>query len=277
MRLITTLALTVLLGCGSDTLPNFSKLEGLRILAVRAEAPETLPAAGAITIKALLYDRDGRTLNYVASICTDPGIARGATPSCSSASDATQVASSSVTPGANRLSEITLTVPNTPSTVLSTASAVEAYNGVGYLFVLQVTSADGAASQSAFKQLVVSDATKTTKNQNPNFNVTGILAQGVAINAMPTTEITLAPSLVAGAEESYLFKVDASVTIPLTESITVTWLGSDGEFARTRSIGLSATNTFTPPTTAVSGYTPVLVAIARDPRGGVAWTSVDLP
>jgi hypothetical protein len=277
MKAILLLAFFLVLGCGADTLPKFSKLEGLRILGLRAEDPETLPAGGAITVKALLYDRDGRTLNYVASICTDPGIARGATPSCTGVSDASQIASSSANPGANRLVEITLNVPNTPATVLSGASTAEAFNGVGYLLVLRVTSADGAATQSAFKQLVVSDATKTTKNQNPNFNATGILSNGSAITAMPTAEISVTPSLVAGAEESYLYKVDSSLTIPLTESITVTWLASDGEYSRTRTTGVSSSNTFTPPTSAVSGYTPVLVAIARDPRGGVTWTSVDLP
>lgn len=277
MKAALFFALLALAGCGADTLPKFSKLEGLRILALRAEDPETLPAGGAITVKALLYDRDGRTLNYVASICTDPGIARGATPSCAGVSDASQIASSSTTPGANRLSEITLNVPNTPSTVLDGASVAEAFNGVGYLLVLRVTSADGAATQTAFKQLVVSDATKTTKNQNPGFNTPGVLSGGAAITAMPTAEITIAPSLAAGAEETYLYKVDSSLTLPLTESITVTWLASDGEFSRTRTTGVSTSNVFTPPTSAVSGYTPVLVAIARDPRGGVTWTSVDLP
>ena len=277
MRLALFFALLSLAGCGADTLPKFSKLEGMRILGLRAEDPETLPAGGAITVKALLYDRDGRTLNYVASICTDPGIARGATPSCSGVADASQIASSSTTPGANRLSEITLNVPNTPATVLNSASTVEAYNGVGYLLVLRVTSADGAATQTAFKQLVVSDASKTPKNQNPNFNAAGVLSGGAAITAMPSAKITVTPSLAAGAEESYFFKVDTSTFLPLTESITVTWLASDGELERTRTTGVSTSNSFTPPTSAVSGYTPVLVAIARDPRGGVSWTSVDLP
>lgn len=277
MKTLAWVALLSLSACGTDTLPKFSKLEGLRILGLSAQAPETLPAGGAISVRALFYDRDGRTLNYTASICTDPGVSVGATPTCSGATDVAQVAASSGTPGANRLLEVTINVPNIPATALDGKSATESFNGVGYLLVLEVVSADGLDSEKAFKQLVVSDASKVTKNQNPSFNATGVLADGSAIVAMPTTAVTLTPSLVAGSEESYLFKVDSSVTVPLTETITVTWLASDGEFARTRTEGVTTTNRFTPPASAVTGYTPVLVAIARDARGGVTWTTVDLP
>ena len=81
MKKIFVILLLCLTSCTKDNLPEFNKLDGLRILAFQAATPEVNPGM-AVTLTPIISDIGATSLNFSASSCIDPGISFGADPSC---------------------------------------------------------------------------------------------------------------------------------------------------------------------------------------------------
>lgn len=89
MRAIFLTLIIFLTGCGSNDLPQYSKLDRLRVLAITTPTPEVQnPAAGVLNVDVTPYlsDVDGSgDLTLIFQTCLDPGTSLGAPPSCEGA------------------------------------------------------------------------------------------------------------------------------------------------------------------------------------------------
>ena len=153
---------------------------------------------------------------------------------------------------------------NIPATILAQRSAADQYNGVNYLVTYKLSA--GSEVVQSFRRILVSEATKTTKNNNPQ--TTAILANGVALTTLPAGAVGLSMSYTAGSLETYDSKKSDLSLVNSTESLATTWFRTDGELEFYRTVN-SDTTTFTPPATAPSGRQALIVGVTRDDRGGV--------
>lgn len=253
--------------CSSDGLPNYFQLGGLRVLALKSDAPEIAPGA-TVTITPLISDLNAgaRTLNYVAKACVDPGISVGATPSCDTDPAAVTQSGSFVLSGNRYTGAAPAFSVTVPATLLALSSDAEKFNGKSYLVLYTVSV--GTESTTAFRRIVGS--TKATKNANPVIG--GARIDGAAISELPSSEKELEPVITSGAE-SYLFQNTDGATQTLEETLTVSWFISQGDLEYSRTDGATK-NKYTP-SAAPDGTKPVfLVLVLRDDRGGVDWIGV---
>lgn len=272
--------LSGLMACSDTTLPKYENLGGLRILALRADQATQFSgvaefSAGdtvVVTPYVSSYSLSG-SVSYLARACTDPGVSAGATPSCEGVAGAVVVGSGTVslTGGGSNTGEANALSVTIPSDVLSGRSSSDQYNGVSYLFEYKLTSADGR-STSAIKRLIVSSAAKT-KNANPT--LTGLVADGASFTALPAAAVNVGISYPAGARETYTVMLADGTLLPQTEDLLTTYFITDGSLKYIRTID-GQTTTYTPPSPAPVDHSVVMVAVVRDPRGGVAVSVVKL-
>jgi hypothetical protein len=264
----------VLLGataCSND-LPKPQVLDRLRVLALTANTPEVLPGA-TVTITPFVSDvrGAGRALSYAVEACRDPGLDFGAGVSCAHDTAKQTVASTSVTLTAPRYTQAVTSFNITvPATLFADAltDAVSQFNGANYLVIFTLTAADGEVER-VFRRIKVSGATKTTKNTNPS--ISGITTDaGVAVTTLPAAETTLLVTAPASAAESYTELNSDGSTETRTENLTVSWFASEG-LPENATVALARGNKYTPASTTT--YSPFLIAVLRDERGGVAISS----
>jgi hypothetical protein len=306
---IFVVGLVALTGCSNEKLPRFTVVQGLRVLTLVASDPEVeFNSAtqtfnpGTVTLTPWISDvyGAGRTLNYSVYWCLDPGVGRGATPTCESNATQTTVASGTVSAGAadafqspnyvGAAADISVNLNAagvTEKTLIAQAfnakTAAERYNGVALLIFYELTPSSAASEKvTAFKRVLLTDSSKSVKNANP----TGleIRVNGVEITSLPTTKTDLAAYLPPNQAESYTLLTEQGVSIAQTESLDTTWFltgpadvecsrkdtcTTDGLLFLSRSSNGEA-NRFTPPTVAVpTTRGRVLVAVGRDGRGGL--------
>ena len=257
--------LLFLSGCGGSSLPQYNKLESLRVLAILSSSPEVSPGA-TVTITPVISDvtGGGRSLTYNADTCIDPGVAYGAVPSCEGLTSRVSIAANAAVTGLSS-PQYTAAVTSTfsvtvPATILDGYSTVQQLLGVNYLVVIKITASDGT-SVSAFKRILAS--TNPTKNNNPS--ITRVEANGsTVVGTLFHSWVSLQPIFGAGSAESYTAILPDGSTRTVTEVLTTTWFISSGSLGATRTEG-TATLGYSPPVgiPAVS-----LVAVTRDGRGG---------
>jgi hypothetical protein len=260
-------------GCSKSNLPDFNKLDSLRLIAFQTATPEVNPGA-TVTLTPVVSDVNATGLSYSASSCIDPGVSFGADPTC--AGNPTQVviatnlaltlpgAAESWTGAANSFS---VTVPIQPI-IFANHNSVEQYNGVSYLIDYTLTNNSGQSVHS-IKRIVVSDPTKVTKNQNPV--VTNIFADGVAMTTLPlSTEVTLTTDLTMASAESYSAQNINGELVTANETLTTTWLITDGKTKYFRSTN-SDSNKYTTADSAPTARSSYLIAVVRDGRGGLSF------
>jgi hypothetical protein len=224
---------------------GFRKLEDLgplRVLAIQATNPELAPGASTqlSVLVSYLDQKPGETLTHSAVACPDPGIAQGAEIVCANPVPVlTETALSLSTAGKTQALTNLLNV-SIPADYLAQVGGQTR----DYLLIYTIRSSAGATVES-FKRLRVSLA--SSPNQNPQF--TDIQASGASLSAKPTDKTKLEP-LVNDPE------------------LIVSWTSSQGRFESSRTAGLQP-NSFTPDTESSLPF--VLVAIARDLRGGVSF------
>ncbi len=258
--------------CANDDFPEYIELKGLRILALQAGAtgaPSEYSPGDSVTITPIISDYygAGRPLNYEAFACIDPGISVGVEPSCTGVPGAVSVGSGVATAPALERTGITTTFSvNIPSTVLDQRGPADKYNGVNYLVTYKLTA--GTEVVQAFRRILVSENSKTSKNNNPQ--TTAILANGAPLTSLPTGAVELSVSYPAGSVETYSSKKSDLSLVSATESLVTTWFRTDGELKFYRTID-GGTNKYTPPPTAPAGRQALLIAVTRDDRGGVTY------
>lgn len=260
--------LPVSLSCGGGDFPKYYQLGDLRILAITAPTPEVAPGT-TVTLTPYISDLNGagRTIAYSAEACTDPGVAFGAEPSCAKATDRVSLGTGNLAglAGPNYTGAVTTFNVTVPASILTGRSAIDAHNGVAYLFVLTLTPS-GSKSVTSFKRLIASS--KATKNSNPTLS--DILANGSSLAALPATNSTLAPSIAAGSSESYTWQSLTGST-PQSEVLSMSWFTSDGTLDKSRTTSTES-NGWKPPGTAPAGRNVLLIGVLRDDRGGSAIT-----
>jgi hypothetical protein len=262
------LFLGVFLAACSGSLPSYTTIDDLRVLTLKAEPPD-VSAGATLTVTPLISDVNGagRTLQYSAVGCLDPGLLYGAEATCEgSATLVTLASATSFTLSSPAYTEAgpSISVP-IPTTVAIRRSTADLYNGVAYLFVYTVTAPDGKTVK-AVKRLIAS--TRTTRNSNPVLSDIVTDASVSLGSTLPGAEVTLKASHAAGVQESYdLMRVDGT-KVDVTEKVITTWFLSDGTMAIKATLE-GETNVFTPPTTKPTAHSTVIVGVTRDGRGGV--------
>lgn len=265
--ILSLLSAAILAGCADDKLPDYSKLDRLRVLAMVASQPEANPGTTGITITPWISDPNGngRTLSYVAEGCIDPGVAYGAEPTCRGSASLTSLGAGAITglsaPHYTGNSQaISVDLPG-EAVIFASRSAIDQFNGVGYLVTFSVSATDGA-NVRAFRRLLVSGAAKTSKNGNPGLS--DILSNGASLATLPTGAVELTAQIDSGAAETYT-ALSVSGTSSRSEQLTTTWFSTQGQLRFDRTEPGQATR-WTPSGEAQA----LLIGVLRDNRGGVA-------
>lgn len=262
-----------LASCNKSDLPDFNKIEGPRILAIVADKPEANPG-DTINITPVISDVNTTAgLEDTIQVCVDLGIAFGAEPTCENNPTKVIVQNHRV-----------LTLPglaenwtgladgasfSIPADIIMfyQKSDQEKYNGVNYLIEYILYSSSGVTIK-AIKRIVVTEASKVTKNQNPV--MTDITSDGVSMVNLPiNTKVILYNDLTGASAESYSLKGTNGNLKNYTEDLIVTWFITDGTTKNYRSY-LGNTNEYTGPEVAPTGRSAFILAVAHDNRGGVS-------
>lgn len=265
-KLISAFFLIGLSACGNDSLPKYTKLDGLRILAIDLDTLEIQnPPAGVQNIQVTPYISDiGGTgaVNLTVQTCLDRGVSIGADPTCANATDLTTVNSTLNFADAERTAPATPIAASftVPANLLANYATPLQFNGVPFL--ITVTATRGDTTLKSFRRILIS-----TKTPNQAPGLADLLADGSSLTALPNKEVNL--SFTANTTpESYQYMNSKEEISNLTEVFETTWFTSDGEIKipRTRE---NETTTWTPPSTPPSGRSVVVVGVLRDGRGGI--------
>ncbi len=261
----------VFAGCNNDQLPEFTKIDKLRIIALEVNNPEVNPG-DTVTVTPWVSDiNETAALTDTVSVCVDPGLAYGANPSCDASptkvdiriNQALTITGANSTGSANTFN---VTIP-VDLIIFAGRTDQEKYNGVSYLIHYKLKNSTGTEI-SAIRRIVVSEPSKTPKNTNPVIST--ILADGAPIAALPIAgaKVQLSTDLGLGSTETFQSKnVDGSLVVE-SELVAVTWMFTDGEAKKFRTEAGSV-NEFTGPSTAPVGRSAHIFAVARDNRAGV--------
>jgi hypothetical protein len=268
--------------CAPKEFPNYNLLGGLRILTVIADHPEVSPG-DTVSFTPVLSDLNGqgRTLTYSVQACVDPGVGLGAQPVCSDP-DPASIQSGTLTPAAGTSSTYTgpvaafSVVMPSDTAIFAGRNAADQYNGVSYLVLYQISTADGAETVQSFLRVKVSSAAKTQKNANPN--IVSVDRDGSPVSgvfSIPSSLSVFKISAAAGAAESYSKMNRDGSLINAAEELVDTWFISDGLFEYQRTLSQTA-NSWAPPASKPSGRGAVIVVVTRDGRGGAAFQKVEM-
>lgn len=257
--------------CSDMGLPEYIKLENLRVLALILDSPE-VAAGGTVNVTPVVSDYGAtRTLTYVAEACPDPGLVLGRDPTCEGSPLKVSVGSGNVTfPVAQQSTNrtgLTAALPaiTVPASLISSLSPEAQFNGFFYLVTYTLSASDGARVRS-FARIRVSN--KATKNTNPT--ITDVLSNGSSLTTMPAGDTSVTISYPGTSKETYLFQRSDGTQTSQTEALSTTWFYSAGAMKFYRTVDGEA-NTFTPTSAAApTGLNHVVLVITRDGREGTA-------
>ena len=298
----------VLSSCSKDSLPQYSIIQGLRVLALTLDQPEVNYNSGTFTPATVnlspwisdLYGA-GRALSINVYACLDPGIGLGAKPDCTT-SQLSVLTYQSIVQNQTVAGSATFLAPNytgalaaiplalgtlgsTLNSLISTGSisltTAQDYNGYSILIFFELyPSSDPSNKITSFKRLVFSGNSKTTKNQNPS----GLEIQlsGTEIASLPTVASDLKAYAPAASAETYQSLDTAGSFTSKTESLLTTWfLTGPSDISCSKNVdcttdgklsltfsNLGQINSFTPPKTATSTRGRILIGVLKDDRGG---------
>jgi len=243
--------------CSSDTMPKYSIIQGLRVLALQLDCPEveydgtnfTPPpacspaAAHQVLLTPVISDLygQGRSLSYRVTTCMDPGVGLGAIPTCEGSStkilvDSNTIAThgpdqviapsytGSIDPIAIDLGQIpaSASISSIYSASFGALTPDRIYNGSAILVFFELyPTGDESKKISTFKRLIYSGATKTSKNLNPAslyFKV-----NGSALTTLPGAETKIDADVPSSSLEPYFaMKPDGTLTSE-TEAVETQW------------------------------------------------------
>lgn len=270
MRSLCLILLVFISSCGDDDMKKYSRLEGLRVLAITADTPE-INAPSTVNLTPFLSYPDGgdTTLNISYEVCLDPGISYGAAVSCdsyessqkitgSSSFDTSTLGSANYYTGA--MTPIGITVPAWAFVALSVLDDDLQFNGVDLLVIFTITDQnDNSKKLTSIKR--ISLTTKTTLNSNPT--ATDIFSNGNTLSSFPGSKVNLSLEG-ASAPETYDYQ-GASGVEALSEKMTISWFSNVGEMKYSRTDREESVS-FDPQ----GNGEGVIVGVYRDNRGGVA-------
>lgn len=268
-----------LLGCGGEDLPQYTKLEGLRILAISTPTPEIQnPSGGVVNVNLtpVISDLGGSgsiTLNIQS--CLDPGTSVGATPTCVGAAMVSNLQTVVVTAttgqpagtfgdpertGAPSSGAITVGLI-VPAGLLSQYSAAMQNNGVPYLITVEAVSSKETVR--SFRRIVFSN-----KTPNTNPTLSDLVVGASSVTTRPSGDVELGFTTTS-SPEAYISLGNDGSSFSRIEQFETTWFVSDGEILNPRTRPGETTKWSTPEGAPV-GRATVLVGVLRDDRGGVS-------
>ncbi len=258
--------------CTKDNLPEFNRLENIRILGFQTATPEVNPGA-TVTLNPIISDISATSLTYSVSACLDLGISYGATATCAGNPSQVPIAANTALtlPGVGEswtglANSFNVLIPP-DAIIFAGRQPYEKFNGVNYIIEYTLTN-ERSESVTAIKRILVSETAKTSKNQNPS--TSQIFANGTAMNTMSYgAKVNLSTDLTLASAEAYTVQNANAETFGRTEKLITTWFITDGETKFYRSSGTDV-NEFTAPASAPTGRSLYLMALTRDDRGGVS-------
>jgi hypothetical protein len=254
-------AITLLSGCGNDDFRKVERLEGFRVLAIAATNPELPLSGGTVDLTLhLFHENFGSSITGAWQVCLDPGVTRGALPSCEGTSNPISITNSALY-ATHGISNVP--VPNVNE---QAHSARDKFNGIAYLVIFNL-QVDGQ-QVSFFKRLIRTE--RTPPNTNPGIG--GLTVNGSTPSGPLVAGDAVDVSLVSGAETYQFIQFDGSL-VQRQERLSIAWYTTVGEFNRPKA---------SPGERVVyqgdTGPGPeLLIAVVRDERGGVAVSAVTLP
>ena len=246
----------------ADPFDPASYVQGLRVLAVRAEPPEVAPG-GSTTLTSLAVDTTGAAVQIQWTACTEPAVTGSGVinPACFGGGPAPYL----VPLGSG--SQVAATIPAvTPSDF----GPPDASGGLYLPIVLDAGSASGAVKASYRLRL----AQGTTPNHNPALSGMYVVAadgtltplyEGTPLAVGPGDQVKLRVEFAAGSAETYQTLVGGTVT----EILRASWFATGGSLSEpvtgeAKPDTVWSADEHLPP----SGGTVDLWAVGRDERGG---------
>lgn len=300
--LLTALPLS---GCGSTGLAQSWQLDRIRILGVRATPAEPQPGE-TVTFESLVYAPADTPLGGVLWFAClpkgadefgcelDPGILSLFSEDLEELSpqEAADLYAQAVEAGFVGFEPLLPPTWNAPSDALAGLDEPAQQEGVSAIVNLtavpEADDPDGDLTEIAYKRIPISLA--ETPNHNPDLLgfeiytdpvfkdgtfVRGTLVEhtGGAFEAVRGAEYQLVPVLADDAIETYRYTGDDGASEDRTEQPFVTWYTEGGRFLQEFSLHPYTSTTWTAPASAFDG---VVVAVMRDRRGGMGWTSLQV-
>jgi len=270
IKIIYFLCNIIFLSCSPNILPKFNQINTLRVIALTTPTPE-VSAGDTVTVTPVISDINSVTaLTYTAQVCIDLGIAYGLMPTCEGNPTRQVIHTNQILtlPGivdqwTGNADTFTFVIPSWAA-MFSGKSAQDQFNGVNYLVEYILVNSNGQTVKS-FRRIIVSN--KTPKNINPN--ITDFFSNGVSMITLPVGyKVNLTSDLSASSIEAYQIKDLNNLITTDNETLSVTWMITDGETKYFRS-GLGQANEYTGPMATPTGRSAYIFALARDNRGGV--------
>lgn len=297
------LLLVPLLACGGIDLAQGWQLDRTRVLGVRATPAEPRPG-DTVTFESLVYTPAGETTAGVLWFaclpetaddfgCTlDPAVADlfSEDPGALTPAEQAELYAAAVEAGLVGFEPVLPPVWTAPPDALDGLDETQQLEGVSAIVNLTVlpddADEDGADVEVAYKRLPISLATTPNHNpdvvgmdvfSDPQFDA-GTFVRGTPVSltdgvlvASRGADYQLVPALADDAIETYTFTSPDSTGESRTEEPFFTWYTEGGRFLQEFSLHPYTSTTWTAPDAAFEG---VVVAVARDRRGGMGWTSL---
>lgn len=278
-KMLFLFSVIIISSCSNKKLPEFTRLDKLRIIALEVNTPEVDPGA-TVTVTPWVSDITEATgLTDSVSVCLDPGISYGASPTCEGdgskvdirTNQALAITGSNFTGSA---SAFNVTIP-ADTVMFANKTSQQKWNGVNYLIQYKLKNSAGVEI-TAVRRIIVSETAKTPKNLNPVASL--ILSDGVAMTTLPignkVNKVYLSTDMTTVSQESFQSKNTDGNLIAESELVAVTWMVTDGETKYARS-EIGANDQYTAPDSAPTGRKAHIFAVARDNRGGVKVLKVE--
>jgi hypothetical protein len=305
LPILRLLPLAGLSACGATNLAQGWQLDRVRILGVRATPAEPRPGER-VTFESLVYTPAGTKLGGVLWFAClpdsaddfgcelDPSVAELFGEDLESLTPDEQAALYQQAVEAGFVGFEPLLPPSwtAPADALDGLDATAQLEGVSAIVNLTALPEDADAEDAdvevAYKRLPISLA--ETPNHNPDvvgFEVyanpvfrDGTFVRGTAVSvesggftAERGVEYQLVPLFADDAIETYRFTLDDGTVEERTEEPFYTWYTEGGSFLQEFSLHPYSSTTWTAPDAAFEG---VVVAVARDRRGGMGWSSLQV-
>ena len=267
----------ILISCGDDDMKKYSKLSGLRILAITADNPQINSASTVRLTPYLSYpEANDTTIDISFEACIDPGIAYGAELDCktpfqtgTTTYDTTALNADFYTGPITPVTPLDINVPAASFTYLATLNSDLQFNGVDVIVILTFTDqSDSTKTIKTFKRISL---TSKSSGLNTNPTIGGLIQSNSSyLTSFPTTTSNISLDSPSDGEA---YQIEASTGLTnLNETMTISWFSNVGEFKFSRT-DKDETVEFDP-----QGETAgVFVAVYRDNRGGVVVIKRVLP
>lgn len=270
-----------LTACNDSKMPKYVELSELRVLTLIVDKPEVNPGE-TIVVTPLVSDvYEATSLTYEAYGCIDPGISKGAEPSCNGNATKVSLSQGTITAGSNTemAQNFTGSAPSFSAAIpadvviFNQRSEIEKFNGLSYLIEYKISNTRGQ-TVSTVKRVIVSNKTSDQKNLNPVVDQMQSNGTALSSNAYPVSgKYNLTMSFTPASFQTYVLRKDDNSTESRGEELTTTWFITDGTLKYYRSLN-SEVNEYTAPDALSTVRKNFLISVSRDSRGGVTYKRV---